>query len=109
EDEREEPLVLGVEPLADDPQRLVRIVEPARIDVDRYVEALAEVPDVDLVGDLLLVLGYPLAGQPARRGRGQVAQDARQLAAGQVGEPAQAGAGRFVPGRGRGVAEGAQH
>src|SRR3954466_10116568 len=60
--EGEQPVVLGVEALPQGLQVGVRVV-----DVDRDLEALPVVPDVDLVADGLLLARQALLGQPPPR------------------------------------------
>ena len=79
------------------------------VDVDRDLEALAVVADVDLVADRLLLARQPLLGQPLPGLVGELAEHLAELAALELGEPAQHRAGRLVAPAGGGVAEGAEH
>ena len=102
EQEGEQPLVLGVE-------RRRERCEIELLDVDRDLEALAVVADVDLVGRDLVGLGHALVGQPGAGVGSELAQDLRQVRRGQFGEPAQYGARRLAARRRRRVAQRAEH
>ena len=109
EQEGEQPVVLGVEALPEGLQRArPGSASQAASTVDRDLEALAVVADVDLVADGLLLARQALGGQPLPGVVGQLAQDADQVGPAQVGEPAQHRPGGLVAAAGGGVAQGAQ-
>jgi hypothetical protein len=102
--EREQPLVLGVEPRGELREGRVRIGHR-----DRDLEALAVVADVDLVTHRLVGAVEALPGQPCAGLLGQLAEDPAELARAQIREPGQHGAGGLVAQARRRVAVRREH
>ena len=100
EQEREEPLVLGVE-------RGRELLEVRRLHLDRDLEALPVVAHVHLERGGLLLDGHALRGEGPTRLGGELVEDRAQVV--DVGEAAQHGAGRLAAGRRGRVAQRAQH
>ena len=105
--EGEEALVLRVEGLGNCGE--AALVEVLDVDVDRQLQPLAVVADVDLVADAHLVLRHLFALERAGRVLGELAEDLADLLRRGVREPADERPRRFIAHGRRCIAKGTQH